>query len=412
MPALEVQERADGVRPASSSAGFSRSAPVLGAGDDEIDEAFARGTVGALTEPKELRGDRAVDRVEDQSAVDVRRQESTFIMCHSALPGDGVLPKKTPVDWTSIALLALGSFQTFLEEGYTEDWFDSPFIIACAIGAVFGLALFVVRSLDAKHPVVDLRVLRYRSLAAGSVLSIVVGMALYGALFAVPIFASSVLHYTAQEVGLMLFPGAIASGLMMPIAAALLKRFDPRILLCIGGLILCSAVLWLGHLTTSTSAGDLFAPLLVRAFGTVLMFLPLSMASLGTIPKKDVGAASAFYNLTRQLGGSIGVAALSTMLGTRSSFHRAVLVEHLSLSDPNVQARIQMLTAGMLAKGADPVTAKQRAFAILDGQMMLQASVLSFNDMFKVTALIVLVSIPLAFLLKRPGAGVKVDAGH
>lgn len=336
------------------------------------------------------------------------------MMCQFALPADGALPKKQPIDWTSIALLAIGigAFQIFLEEGYSEDWFDSPLIVGCAIAAVFGLALFVVRQLESDHPVVDLRVLRYRSLAAGSVLSIVVGIALYGALFALPLFASSVLHYTAQEVGLMLFPGAIASAVSMPIASKLVKKYDPRILLAIGGAILGCAVVWLGMLTPTTSASDLFWPLLVRSFGSILMFLPLSMAALGTIPKAEVAAATSFYNLTRQLGGSIGVAILSTLLGTRNAFHRGVLVEKLAVTDPDVQARLQSFTQGMIAKGADVVTAKQRAYAILDGQTMLQASVLSFNDMFIVTSILIFASIPLAFILRRPGAGVTVDAGH
>ncbi|HVH42059.1 MAG TPA: hypothetical protein VM925_06935, partial [Labilithrix sp.] len=139
--------------------------------------------------------------------------------------------------------------------------------------------------------------------------------------------------------------------------------------------------------------------------------VPLSMASLGPVPKEDVGAATAFYNLTRQLGGSVGVALLSTLLGTRATFHRSVLVEHLSSTDPNVQARVAGMTAGFAAKGADLASAKQQALTMLDGATRLQGSVLAFNDTFFVTALLVLASIPLVLLLGKPKAGVKVDAG-
>lgn len=143
---------------------------VLGAGDDEVDDSLAGRPVGLFAEPNEAR----------QSV--------------AALVPDGVLAKKEPVDWTSIALLAvgLGSLQTFLEEGYSDDWFDSPFITTMAILSLGTLVLSVVRQLRAAHPVVGLRVLRYRSLWSGSILSVVIGMALYGAMFAVPIFASSV----------------------------------------------------------------------------------------------------------------------------------------------------------------------------------------------------------------------------
>jgi MFS transporter, DHA2 family, multidrug resistance protein len=336
------------------------------------------------------------------------------MLCMAALPQDPPLAKRAPVDWTAILLLAvgIGSLQTFLEEGYSEDWFDSPFIIALAFAAVIGLTLFIFRALSSAHPVVDLRVLRYRSLAAGSVLSIAVGMALYGALFAVPIFASTILKYTAQEVGLLLLPGAIGSAIMMPIASVLVRKFDPRVLLVIGGLILVTAVFWLGRLSPMTSADDLFWPLLVRAFGTVLMFLPLSMAALGPIPKKDVAAATAFFNLTRQLGGSVGVALLSTILGTRATFHRSVLVEHLNPTDPSVQARVNALTQSFVAKGADLITAKQRALTMLDGSARLQGSVLAFNDTFFITALLVLVAIPLVFLLKKPETASAPAGAH
>jgi DHA2 family multidrug resistance protein len=336
------------------------------------------------------------------------------LMCIAMLPDDDATSARQPIDWLAILLLALGlgAFQTFLEEGYSEDWFDSPLITACAITAGVALLLFVLRQLGSKHPVVDLRVLRYRSLAAGSVLSITVGMALYGALFAIPIFASNIMHYTAQEVGLLLLPGALASAFTMPIAAKLIRRVDPRALLAVGALILVAAVFWLGRLTVATSADDLFWPLIVRSFGTVLMFLPLSMATIGPIPKKDVAAATAFYNLTRQLGGSIGVAMLTTLLGTRTFFHRGVVAEHLAATDPNVQARLAMMTAGMASRGADPATAKQQGLTLLDGAAKLQASVLAFNDTFYVTALVVFAAIPLVLALGRPPSVAAVADAH
>jgi DHA2 family multidrug resistance protein len=168
----------------------------------------------------------------------------------------------------------------------------------------------------------------------------------------------------------------------------------------------------MGQLTTSTGANDLFAPLLVRAMGTVLMFLPLSMTTLGPIPKKDIAAATGFYSLTRQLGGSVGVALLSTLLGSRMAFHRAVLTDKLVVSDPDVQARLATLTNAFLAKGVDVVTAKQRALTILDGGVRLQSSVLSFNDIFWITAVLVVATLPLVFALGKPSrAGAAAAAG-
>ncbi|MCL2777869.1 MAG: DHA2 family efflux MFS transporter permease subunit [Polyangiaceae bacterium] len=340
---------------------------------------------------------------------------AALIMCVTALPADKKrVGPNAPVDWLAIALLAIGvgSFQTFLEEGYQDDWFESRFITTMAIIGVVGMVLFVFRVLDAKDPVVDLRVLRYRSLWAGSILSVVVGMALYGALFAIPIFADSVMNYTSQQTGLILLPGAITSAITMPMVAKMIKKFDPRLILVVGASILAFAVTLLAKLTPTTSSGDLFWPLVIRSFGQVMMFLPLSMSALGPIPREDVAASTALFNLTRQFGGSIGVALLTTILDNRQMFHRSVLVEHLSITDPAVQQRIATLTGGFVTKGFDLDTAKRMALAVLDGSVQLQAAVLGFNDTFWITAALIVLTLPFVALLGKPPKGVKIEAAH
>ena len=319
-----------------------------------------------------------------------------------------------PIDWTAIALLAVGvgALQTFLEQGNDDDWFESNFIVALAVAAVVGLALFVARELRSEHPVVDLRVLRYRSLWAGSLLSVVVGMALYGALFAIPIFASTMLHYTSQQVGLLLLPGALTSAFVMPISAKLANRFDPRILLVVGAAILTAALVMLVRLSPQTSGEDLFWPLVVRAFGTVLMFLPLQLAAMGPVPKKDIAAATGLFNLTRQLGGSMGVALLTTLLTRREAFHRAVLVEKLVPDDPSTIGRLAAYTQGMLANGSALGDARDKAHALLDTLVNQQAAVMSFGDTFWAVAALVVVTLPLVLLLGKPQAGAKVEMGH
>jgi DHA2 family multidrug resistance protein len=333
-------------------------------------------------------------------------------MCLAALPTDSEARDKSSVDWLAIALLAtgLGSLQTVLEEGNTEDWFDSPMIVAFTAAAAFGLVTFVWRQLVSKNPVVDLRVLRYRSLWAGSLLSIVIGMALYGALFAIPIFAQGFLHYTSQQTGMLLLPGALASAVAMPIAAKVLQRVDARILLVGGGLVLITAIVMLGQLSTSTGADDLFWPLIIRSFGTVFMFLPLSMAALGPIPKKDVGKASGFYNLTRQLGGSVGVALLATLLSQRQAFHRAALVEKLADGSPEVLARIDAMASAFSSRGFSLEEAHAKGLAMLDGVVNQQAAIMSFADTFWATAVLIVATLPLVFLLGKASGKVTADA--
>ena len=336
------------------------------------------------------------------------------LMCLAALPEDTEAHDRSPVDWGALALLAIGvgSLQTVLEEGNSEQWFESPFIIVMSVAAVVGIAWFVWRQLNSARPVVDLRVLRYRSLWSGSILSVVLGMALYGAIFAVPIFAQSMLGFSSQQTGFLLLPSALASAVMMPVASMLIKKYDPRALLVAGGLILVSAMLWLGKLSPQSGVDSLFWPLILRSFGTVLMYLPLSMAALGPIPKAEISKASGFYNLTRQLGGSIGVAILSTLLERREAFHRAVIVEKLVAIAPATIERVQAFAARFLSLGFSPEQALARAHKLLDVTVNNQAAVISFGDCFWATSMLVLVTLPLVLLLGKPAKGVAVEPAH
>ncbi len=340
---------------------------------------------------------------------------ATF-MCLAFLPADEdrSAPNVRPIDWLGIGLLTagLGSLQTVLEEGQTDDWFESTFISTFAVAAVVALAAFVWRELTTSDPVVDLRVLRYRSLWSGSILSVVLGMVLYGALFAVPIFAQTTMHYTAQQTGMLLLPGALVSGVAFPLAARLLSWFDPRVLLALGALTLASAVRSLGHLSPQTGYWELFWPLIGRQVGSIFMFLPLNMATLGPIPKKDVASASGFFNLTRQMGGSVGVALLTTLLARRTVLHRTVLVEKLVVGSQYVEQRLSLLTDGFLARGFDTTSARQRALGVLDATVNQQAAVLSFGDTFWATAVLIMCSLPLVLLLGKASDGAKTEAGH
>ncbi|HET6333657.1 MAG TPA: DHA2 family efflux MFS transporter permease subunit [Polyangiales bacterium] len=339
---------------------------------------------------------------------------AAVLLCLQALPADSLKRAAGRVDFFAIGLLAigLGSMQAVLEEGNSEDWFDSPLIITLSVAAVVGLVMFVFRELKSEQPVVDLRVLRYRSLWAGSLLSIIIGIALYGALFAVPIFAQTILGYTSEQTGLLLLPGAITSAVTMIFAARLVRMFDPRYVLVVGGLTLALSLSQLGHLTVSTGESQLFWPMIIRAIGTVLMFLPLNLSTIGPIPKQDVSAATGFFNLTRQLGGSIGVAMLSGILDHRMAFHRATLVEHMTTTDPRVFERVATLERMFTSHGYVASEAHVRALAMLDGTLQRQASVLSFNDTFWVTAMLVVSFLPLVFLLGKPPRGANVAGAH
>jgi DHA2 family multidrug resistance protein len=231
-------------------------------------------------------------------------------------------------------------------------------------------------------------------------------------MFAVPIFAQSILHFTSQQTGLLMMPGAIMSALSMQVAGRLSRRFDPRRVLFVGGLVLVGSLMWVGTLSMNTGEDDLFWPLLVRAFGTALMFVPLNLSSIGPIPRHDVSKATGIFNLTRQLGGSIGVALLSTILDRRMAFHRSIVSSHLTVDDPRVMERLSQLTAMFASRGSSEPVARQQALTMLQSMVQQQASVLSFNDTFYVVAALVLVFLPLVFLLGKPGTGAAVTDAH
>lgn len=337
---------------------------------------------------------------------------AAVLMAIAFLPPD--VKKRTissVVDWLGIGLLIVwvGSLQTMLEQGEENNWFESSKIRILAVTAVIGLGLFIWRELKARAPAVDLRVLRHRSLVAGSIVSAVLGLGLYGALFAVPIFAQTALHMTPLQTGMLLFPGAMASAFMMPVVGKLVSKFDPRLLIGVGGAINIGTMVVLSRISPYTSTHDLYWPLITRGIGTVMMFLPLSLATLGSLPRQDISAGSGFYNLTRQMGGSIGIAILTTLLAQREVFHKAILTENINLYNPVTVQRLQQYTAAFMQKGADYATAHERALAVLGGTVRLHASVMSFGDVFHFVAITFACTLPLLFLLGRGRGGAPAD---
>ncbi len=330
---------------------------------------------------------------------------AAVVMALIFLPEDPVETRASArLDGWGILWLALmlGSLQTLLEEGERQDWFDAAEIRQLAVVAAIAFGLFLVRELRTPDPAVDLRVLRHRSLALGSLYSAVIGIGLYGTLFIIPIYAQSVLHFTAQQTGLLLLPGALASAVTMTSLGKVINRFDPRVIISAGALITVGVMLNLSDINPDTGTDSMFWPLLIRGVGIVMMFLPLSLVALGPLPKADIAAGSGFYNLTRLLGGSIGVAALASFLSHQRSYHRGLLSINLSEFSAATQDRLQFLQQSFLHQGFARETAHQLALTQLDRQLELQANLLAYADVFRVVALLFLLTLPLVFWLSRP----------
>jgi DHA2 family multidrug resistance protein len=321
---------------------------------------------------------------------------STFLV-----PDDPNKRKASRVDWQGILFLAvgLGAFQTVLEQGQQDDWFSSTFIQRVGLLSVVGLVCFVWQELHVKHPAVDLRVLRYRSVAAGSIISLVVGMGLYGTIFVIPVFVQTVLQFTATKTGLMLMPGALASAAASFALAPLSKILSPRTLMVVGCLMTIGVMMAFMSINPDTGYDQFYWPLIWRGFGIIIMFLPLSIATLGSLPKADMQSGSGFFGLTRQLGGSIGIAAITTLIAKQQFVHRSEIISNISELNPAYPERLGGTTAYFNALSGDPVAAHNQALALIDRSVDLQAVLLSYRDVFYFVALLFILVLPLIFLL-------------
>jgi len=310
------------------------------------------------------------------------------------------------VDAPGIALLALciGSLQWMLERGERNDWFDSRFIVTLLVVSIVSGVLLVWRELTADEPVIDFRVLKSRQLAAGVLIAAMLGLALYGSVFVLPIFLQQLHGKTAWQTGKIILPGALASGVTMGIVGRNASRLDARITVAAGSLLFLLSMWMLSRLTLDAGAADMFWPLIWRGTGLGLIFVPLTNATMADLETDRLAQGTGMFNLTRQLGGSLGIAVIATLLGRFAAQNRAALVSHLASADAGSTARLATLTQGLVAKGASLLAAKQQALALLDRQVMVQANVLAFSRIYLLSGLLLCAALPLLFLF-RTGKG-------
>jgi DHA2 family multidrug resistance protein len=306
------------------------------------------------------------------------------------------------IDYMGIALLiaSVSAVQYVLEHGERDDWFASGFITTLVVIGVVGGALLIWRELTTEHPAIDVRVLRHRQMWVGTVLGVVMGIGLYAMSFTLPVFLQANLRMTAEQTGIVLLPGAIATALSMLVAGRLSNRVDARLLITIGVLIFATAAWQLSRMTGQSGAPDFFWPLINRGVGLGLMFVPLTTITLAEVDARELAQGTGLYNFFRQLGGSFGIAGISTLLIRFTAENRANLVAHVTASDPATVSRLQMLARGLMAKGTDFWSAQRQALALMDQQLMGQASVIAYSRVYVLSALIILLLIPLLLLVR------------
>lgn len=308
------------------------------------------------------------------------------------------------VDWGGIALLAMavGSLQYVLERGQDDDWFESAAITTCAVTAVFGFFFFIWRELTFRNPIVELRVLKNGNLRVGTILSFILGFGLYGSTFIVPLYTQSTLGWTATQSGLLMIPAALTTAFMMPIIGQLLQRGVPQQYLVALGMLLFFTYSFWGYKIISPDTGKdaFFWMLIVRGIGMGMLFIPITTLSLSTLKGQQIGQGAAFTGMMRQLGGSFGVASITTFLARQNMIHRSDLVSSLNVNSSIVQQRVAGMQHNFMAKGITADDALKTGYKTLDYMVTKQAAVLSYMDAFLYLGLMFLLCIPFVLMVK------------
>ena len=316
---------------------------------------------------------------------------AAFFMTLAFIKDQSYVKRSTnPVDWIGLGLLIAGvsSLQFVLERGQREDWYSSQTIIIATAIAVCSIGAFIIRELRDPQPLVDLTVFKSRSFSAGNIIGVVTGFGLYGSALIMPLYFQNVLGFTAMGTGIALLPGAIATAISMPIASRLGKWIDARTSIAFG-LIIFAVGCWLvGGLNQQAALGDTIIPRALQGFALGFMFVPLTTATLSGISRAKMANATGVYTLIRQLGGSLGIAILQLIETRRQDSAYATLASGVTMANQNV--------ANALHGAANQTATLNGIF----GAVMLNAETVAYNDVFRLCAVVFIISLPTVLLLR------------
>lgn len=307
-------------------------------------------------------------------------------------------------DWIGIGLMAIGlpALTYVLEEGQRKDWFGSQVIVNMSLLAAAGIAGFIVRELTTERPFINLRVLANRSVGGACVLMTVLGAVSFGSIYIIPVYCAQIQGYNAQQIGYVVMWSGLPQLVLFPMMPLLMRTFDARVLVVTGTLFFIASC-WINvGLTHDVGADQLILPQLMRAVGQPLFTIPLSQLSTVGLAPRDTADASALSNMMRNLGGSIGIAMLSTMIDRREHFHFSMLAEAITVNATRTQDRLAALAAGMHARIADPLAAKGIALGQLAAQVRREAYVMAYADGFWLVGVSLVASLAVVAILKKP----------
>jgi DHA2 family multidrug resistance protein len=317
---------------------------------------------------------------------------------------------ETKIDYIGLGFVALGlgTLQVVLDKGQRDDWFESHFIVAMSVIAAASLIFVFFWEWRHKDPIIDLHLFKDRTFGISNLLMFMLGFALLGSTLLLPLFSQTMLGYTAQEAGLSLMPGGFVIILLLPLVGFLLSRYSPRWLLLFGLCILSASLFHMTNFDLDIDFRTVAVARMIQAAGMAFLFVPINTAAYAFLPRDKNNAASGLMNLARNIGGSVGISVVTTMLDRRAQVHLNYLSARLSSSNQALQARIKGLTQMVQSHGGGP--SSPVTWALIQSAVGRQATMLAYVDCFWLLGVAILLMIPMVFLIKKskPGGGMAV----
>jgi DHA2 family multidrug resistance protein len=307
-------------------------------------------------------------------------------------------------DWWGILTMAIGlaAFEIVLEDGNRKDWFGDPDITKLAWIAAIFIPAFILIELQKNEPLVDLRLFARRNFAMGSIVNVILGVGLYGVVFILPLYLGQIHGYDASQIGTVIIWLGMPQLIIIPLVPKMMEHIDSRLLIGIGVLFFGGSSFLTAHLDTNFAGPQFYFPLVIRAIGQPLIMVPLSAVTTSGMAKgRESGAASALFNMMRNIGGSIGIAGLSTLLSVRERFHSERIGESVTVYSGAVQERLSQSAAYFMSRGSDPSSAEKRAIGAIGGLVRREAFLLAYSDCFLVLGCVLLASALALFFMKK-----------
>jgi DHA2 family multidrug resistance protein len=319
---------------------------------------------------------------------------------------------ETKIDYVGLGFVALGlgTLQIVLDKGQRDDWFESHFIVTLSLIAAAALIFVIFWEWKHKDPIIDLHLFRDRTFAVSNTLMFMLGFALLGSTLLLPLFAQTLLGYSAEQAGLALMPGGFTIILLLPLVGFLLSRYSPRWLLFLGLVVLSGSLFHMAGFDLDMDFRTVTTARVFQAAGMAFLFVPINTAAYAFLPRDKNNAASGLMNLARNIGGSVGISLVTTMLDRRSQVHLNDLSRNLSAANPAFRTMLQGATQAMRVHGSSAAFATQQAYALIEGTVQRQAAMLAYIDDFRLLGFAILLMVPLVFLIKKgkPGGGIAV----